>query len=115
MGMRQDPMSKCTQSSAAPSVITGGSRQHYRATFKVNKGDILASVKLSSCDLAILELWGLKSKYDNMSEKKKINTLLHKCTYFGVSYESHHCEIHCKGIYVHTHTDSLNAIFHCLG
>lgn len=78
MGMRQDPMSKCTQSSAAPSEITGGIQQHYQATFKVNKGDILASVKLSSHDLAVL--WGLKSKYDNMGEKKKINTLLHKCT-----------------------------------
>lgn len=57
---------------------------------EVNEGDILASVKLSSCDLAVLELWGLKSKYDNMSEKKTINTLLHKYTHLGVSYESHH-------------------------
>lgn len=104
MGMRQDPTSKCTQSGAAPGDITGGSQWHYRATFKVNKGDILASVKLSSRDLAVLELWGLKSKYDNMGEKKKINTLLHKCTYFGVSYESHHCKIHSKDIHVHTHT-----------
>lgn len=113
--MRQDPMSKCTQPSAAPGEITGGSQQHYRATFKVNKGDILASVKLSSCDLAVLELWGLESTYDNMSEKKKINTLLHKCTYLGVSYESHHCKIHCKDIHVHTERDSLNVTFQCLG
>lgn len=117
MGMRQNPMLKCTQASVAPSEITGGSQQHYRAMFKVNKGDILASVKLSSCDFAVLELWGLKSKYDNMGEKKKINTLLHKYTYFGKSYESHHYKILCKDIHVHTDTNtvSLNVIFQCLG
>lgn len=112
-------MSKCTQASAAPYEITRGSQQHYRAMFKVNKGDILATVKLSSCDLAVLELWGLQSKYDNRVEKHKINTLLHKCTYFGVSYESHHCQIYCRDIHVHTHrhtdTDSLNIIFQFSG
>lgn len=112
-------MSKCTQASAAPYEITRGSQQHYRAMFKVNKGDILATVKLSSCDLAVLELWGLQSKYDNRVEKHKINTLLHKCTYFGVSYESHHCQIYCRDIHVHTHRhtdiDSLNIIFQFSG
>lgn len=95
----------------------GGSQQHYWATFKVNKGDVLASVKLSSHDLAVLELWGLKTKYDNTGEKKKINTLLHKCTHFRVSYESYNCKINCKGIHVHiyTHADSLSEIFRHLG
>lgn len=113
-------MSKCTQSSAAPHEITRGSQKHYRAMFKVNKGDILATVKLSSCDLAVLEFWGVQSKWDNRGEKHKINTLLRKCTYFGhESYESHHSQIYCRDIHADTHThtcthrdtDSLNIIF----
>lgn len=55
----------------SPREVTGGSQQCYRAMFKVNNRDILISVKLSSCDLAVLELWGLKSKYDNMGERSK--------------------------------------------
>lgn len=108
MGMKQDPMPKCTQWSAAPGEITEGSQQHYWEAFKVNTGDILASVKSSSCDLAVLELWGLKPKYDNMGEKEKINALLHKCRYFGVSYETYQCKILCKDICVHTriHTET---------
>lgn len=57
-------------SQRSPREVTGGSQQYHRATSKVNNRDILTSVKLSSCDLAVLELWGLKSKYDNMGEKK---------------------------------------------
>lgn len=108
--MKRDLMSKCTQSSAVPSERTRGSQQHYRAMFKVNKGDILATVKLSSYDLAVLELWGLWSKYDNGSEKHKINTLLHECTYFGVSYESHHCQIYCRDIHARSHTHTKTQI-----
>lgn len=60
---------------AAPCEITRGSPQHYWTTFQVRKGDILARVKLSSRDLAVLELWGpRKSRYDkptNFGDKTK--------------------------------------------